>query len=149
MKNAQIEKVLWFQSIEFVKANNTMIGCYTYQDLVADIRMAAKRRHIIGDIQLFEATEKEGYTEAVFMFSPNYLNREDEMLFCGMGSIKWKLLLLDATDRVGCEPGNEDWKEIQDEIIEKLAASKVEIIHYEEEDDFEFESFIKSFSKQS
>jgi hypothetical protein len=114
MDIAEIKKVLWTLSIEFVKDNNTMMGRYTYQDLVGDIYMASRRRHIIGDLQLFEANAIDGYTEAIFMFSPNYLNREDEMLFSGMGDIKWKLLLPDAEDRVSCEFANKYWKEIEE-----------------------------------
>ena len=148
MDIAEIKKVLWTLSIEFVKDNNTMMGRYTYQDLVGDVYMASRRRHIIGDLQLFEANAIDGYTEAVFMFSPNYLNREVDMLFSGMGEIKWKLLLPDAEDRVSCEVANQDWKEIEEEIIEKIAISKVEIIYYKEERDFDLNTFISSISKQ-
>ena len=144
----EIKKVLWTLSIEFVKDNNTMMGRYTYQDLVGDIYRASRRRHIIGDLQLFEANTIDGYTEAVFMFSPNYLNREVDMLFSGMGEIKWKLLLPDAVDRVSCEVANQDWKEIEEEIIEKIAISKVEIIYYKEERDFDLNTLISSISKQ-
>lgn len=147
MDIAEIKKVLWTLSIEFVKDNNTMMGRYTYQDLVDDIYMASRRRHIIGDLQLFEANAIDGYTEAVFMFSPNYLNREDEMLFSGMGDIKWKLLLPDAEDRDSCEVANQDWKEIEEEIAEKLAISKVEIIYYKEERDFDLNTLISSISR--
>ena len=148
MDIAEIKKVLWTLSIEFVKDNNTMIGRYTYQDLVGDIYMASRRRHIIGDLQLFEANAIDGYTEAVFMFSPNYLNREDEMLFYGMGEIKWKLLLPDAIDRISYEVANKDWQEIEEEIIEKIATSKIEIINLNEENDFDLNTLISSISRQ-
>jgi hypothetical protein len=148
MDIAEIKKVLWTLSIEFVKDNNTMMGRYTYQDLVGDVYMASRRRHIIGDLQLFEANAIDDYTEAVFMFSPNYLNREVDMLFSGMGDIKWKLLLPDATDRVSYEVANQDWKEIEEEIVEKIAISKVEIIYYKEERDFDLNTLISSISRQ-
>ena len=123
MEIDEIKKVLWTLSVEFVKENNTMMGRYTYQDLVGDIYMASRRRHIIGDLQLFEANAIDNYTEAVFMFSPKYLNREVEMLSCGMRDIKWKLLLPDAEDRESFKVPNQDWKEIEEEIIEKIASS--------------------------
>jgi hypothetical protein len=148
MDIAEIKKVLWTLSIEFVKDNNTMMGRYTYQDLVGDVYMASRRRHIIGDLQLFEANAIDDYTEAVFMFSPNYLNREVDMLFSGMGDIKWKLLLPDAIDRVSYEVSNENWKEIEEEIVEKIAISKVEIIYYKEERDFDLNTLISSISRQ-
>ena len=144
----EIKKVLWTLSIEFVKDNNTMMGRYTYQDLVGDVYMASRRRHIIGDLQLFEANAIDGYTEAEFMFSPNYLNREVDMLFSGMGDIKWKLLLPDAEDRVSFEVANQDWNEIEEEIVEKIAISKVEIIYYKEERDFDLNTLISSISRQ-
>ena len=143
----EIKKVLWTLSIEFVKDNNTMMERYTYQDLVGDVYMASRRRHIIGDLQLFEANAIDDYTEAVFMFSPNYLNREVDMLFSGMGDIKWKLLLPDAIDRVSYEVANQDWKEIEEEIVEKLSISKVEIIYYKEERDFDLNTLISSISR--
>ena len=148
MDIAEIKKVLWTLSIEFVKDNNTMMGRYTYQDLVGDVYMASRRRHIIGDLQLFEANAIDDYTEAVFMFSPNYLNREVDMLFSGMGDIKWKLLLPDAIDRVSYEVANQGWKEIEEEIVEKIAISKLEIIHYKEERDFDLNTLISSISRQ-
>ena len=148
MDIAEIKKVLWTLSIEFVKDNNTMMGGYTYQDLVEDVYMASRRRHIIGDLQLFEANTIDGYTEAVFMFSPNYLNREVDMLFSGMGEIKWKLLLPDAIDRISYKVANQDWKEIEEEIVEKIAISYVEIIYYKEERDFDLNTLISSISKQ-
>ena len=148
MDIAEIKKVLWTLSIEFVKDNNTMMGRYTYQDLVGDVYMASRRRHIIGDLQLFEANAIDDYTEAVFMFSPNYLNREVDMLFSGMGDIKWKLLLPDAEDRVSFEVANQDWNEIEEEIVEKIAISKVEIIYYKEERDFDLNTLISSISRQ-
>ncbi len=148
MDIAEIKKVLWTLSIEFVKDNNTMMGRYTYQDLVGDVYMASRRRHIIGDLQLFEANAIDDYTEAVFMFSPNYLNREVDMLFSGMGDIKWKLLLPDAIDRVSYEVANDNWKEIEGEIVEKIAISKVEIIYYKEERDFDLNTLISSISRQ-
>ena len=43
MDIAEIKKVLWTLSIEFVKDNNTMMGRYTYQDLVGDVYMASRR----------------------------------------------------------------------------------------------------------
>jgi len=110
--------------------------------------MASRRRHIIGDLQLFEANAIDGYTEAVFMFSPNYLNREDEMLFYGMGEIRWKLLLPDAIDRISYEVANKDWQEIEEEIIEKIATSKIEIINFNEENDFDLNTLISSISRQ-
>jgi len=50
----------------FVGDNNTMMIPYTYQSLIGDIFKSAKRRHIIGDLQLFEAVLNKGCNEAVF-----------------------------------------------------------------------------------
>ena len=127
----ELSVILWQASIKFVKANNTMIGNYTYNDLVADIHMAARRRHVIGDLQLFDAIRKEGYTEAVFMFSPNFLNRNANMVFNGMGGTKWILELPDPISRVDCKEEDIDWEEVSDEILEKVAGSKVRIVHCE------------------
>ena len=145
MKTDEIAKVLWELSIEFVNNNNTMIGKYTYEDLIGELYMAARRRNIIGDLQLFEANAVENYTEAVFQFSPNYLNRETEMMSNGMENIKWKLLLLHPIERE--EFIDEDKEEIQNEIIEKIATSKVEIIHYEEAKEFDLNTLLNSISR--
>jgi len=145
MKKDEIAKVLWELSIEFVNNNNTMIGKYTYEDLIGELYMAARRRNIIGDLQLFEANAVENYTEAVFQFSPNYLNRETEMMSNGMENIKWKLLLLHPIERE--EFIDEDKEEIQNEIIEKIATSKVEIIHYEEAKEFDLNTLLNSISR--
>jgi len=147
MNLSEIEKVLWKLSVEFVKDNITSMYEYTYQDLVGDLYMASKRRHIIGDLQLFEAKAIDGCTEAVFMFSPNYLNREVEMLYCGMGEIKWKLILPDAFDWESFEHLKKDWVKIEEEIIEKIADSKVKIIFYKEEQDYSLNNFISSISR--
>ena len=141
-----IKSVLWRLSVEFVKDNNTMIGKYTYDDIVSDVFMAARRRNIIGDLQLFDAIETPEFMEAVFMFSPRYLNREDEMLFSGMGEIKWKLLLPKAIDRSEIKEEDQDWKEISNEIIDKISKSKVEIIHFEPKNELDIKHFISSFS---
>ena len=125
-----------------------MIGRYTYSNLVDDMYMSAKRRHLIGDLQLFEANfvELDGasWTEAVFQFSPNYLNREADMLFKGMRDLKWKLILPNAIERVGNEELENDDKGIGNEILEKLAVSSVEIIYYKEEGEITQAQFIKS-----
>ena len=138
----EIKKVLWQVSVEFVKNNNTMLGDYTYSDLISDIYMAARRRHIIGNLQLFVAESVNDNTEATFMFSPAYLNQQPQMLFAGMGEIKWKLVLPAEISR---EDSTEyDYEEIESEIVEKLANSKIEITHYEKEYDFIKEDFIQS-----
>ena len=147
MEKAEIKKVLWSLSIQFVKDNNTMLGTYTYEDLVSDIYKSARRRHIIGNLQLFEANAIDGYTEAVFMFSPRYLNREIGMLYSGMGDIKWKLLLPDAVNRENHGDVKQDWKEIQEEIIEKITNSKIEIIYYKQEKEFDLNTFMSSISE--
>ena len=72
----------------------------------------------------------------------------EDMLFSGMGDIKWKLLLPDAIDRVSYEVANQDWKEIEEEIVEKIAISKVEIIYYKEERDCDLNTLISSISRQ-
>ena len=113
---------------------------------MGDIFKSAKRRHIIGDLQLFEALFSDGYNEAVFQFSPNYLNREAEMLFSGMGTIKWKLILPEEVDRVGNQALESNFEDIQSEIVEKIAASRVEIMHYKEEMEFDADSFISSLA---
>jgi len=138
----EIKKILWQISVEFVKKNNTMLGDYTYSDLISDIYMAARRRHIIGNLQLFVAESVNENTEATFMFSPAYLNRQPQMLFAGMGEIRWKLILPAEISR---EDSTEyDYEEIESEIVEKLACSKIEITHYEREDEFTKEDFIQS-----
>lgn len=130
MNMDEIKNLLWKASIEFVQQNNTMLGEFTYQDLVDDIHMAARRRHIIKDLQLFSSNLENGYTEAVFMFSPNFLNREHPMVFNGMGETKWKLVLPAAIDRVDSDDAG-DPEEIEAEIIDKLAESTVHILHCE------------------
>jgi len=146
MKIEGIKKILWASSIKFVRDNSTMMGSYTYQNLIGDIFMSARRRHIIGDLQLFEALFSDGCNEAVFQFSPNYLNREAEMLFSGMGTIKWKLILPEEVDRVGNQELESNFEDIQSEIVEKIAASRVEIMHYKEEMEFDADSFISSLA---
>ena len=147
MEIAEIKKVLWKLSVEFVKNNNTMLGTYTYEDLVGDIYKSARRRHIIGNLQLFEANTIDGYIEAVFMFSPRYLNREIGMLYSGMGEIKWKLLLPEAVNRDNHKGVNQDLKEIQEEIVEKITSSKIEIIYYKQEKEFDMNTFMSSISE--
>ena len=147
MEIAEIKKVLWKLSVEFVKNNNTVLGTYTYEDLVGDIYKSARRRHIIGNLQLFEANTIDGYIEAVFMFSPRYLNREIRMLYSGMGEIKWKLLLPDAVNRENHGDVKQDWKEIQEEIVEKITSSKIEIIYYKQEKEFDMNTFMSSISE--
>jgi hypothetical protein len=142
----EIKEVLWKLSVEFVKDNNTMLGRYTYQDIVIEVFMAARRRNIIGDLQLFDAIEKEETTEAVFMFSPNYLNREDEMLFGGMGEIKWKLILPKAVNRFDIKDADIDWEEVENEILEKISISKIDIINFVQEFELDIKDFISSFS---
>jgi hypothetical protein len=146
MKIEGIKKILWMSSVKFVRDNNTMMIPYTYQSLMGDIFKSAKRRHIIGDLQLFEALFSDGCNEAVFQFSPNYLNREAEMLFSGMGTIKWKLILPEEVDRVGNQALESNFEDIQSEIVEKIAASRVEIMHYKEEMEFDADSFISSLA---
>ena len=146
MKIEGIKKILWMSSVKFVRDNNTMMIPYTYQSLMGDIFKSAKRRHIIGDLQLFEALFSDGCNEAVFQFSPNYLNRETEMLFSGMGTIKWKLILPEEVDRVGNQELESNFEDIQSEIVEKIAASRVEIMHYKEEMEFDADSFISSLA---
>jgi hypothetical protein len=141
----EMKTVLWQLSINFIKSNNTMMGSYTYQDLIDDIYMASLRRHIIGDLQLFEANDVDGYTEAVFMFSPNYLNREDEMLFSGMGDIKWKILLPDSNENTESVDRNQISSDFEEEIVEKISCSRVEILYFKKERDINLKSFKESF----
>ena len=61
-----IKKILWMSSVKFVRDNNTMMIPYTYQSLIGDIFKSAKRRHIIGDLQLFEALFNHGCNKALF-----------------------------------------------------------------------------------
>jgi len=151
MTNEELKDVLYKISVEFVKDNNTMIGVYTYDDLVNDMHMAARRRFMIADLQLFDADfiEIDGkkWTEAIFQFSPNYLNREINMLSKGMRDLKWKLLLPEAIDRVGNEELEYDLKSINEEILEKLAISAVEIIYYKEEGEITQAEFIESLKQ--
>lgn len=144
----EIKKILWNLSVEYVYESNTMIGEYTYEDLLGEISMASRRRHIIDDLQLFEVNETEDYSEAVFMFSPDYLNRESEMMSCGMDTIKWKLLLPNAINREDINYDDYDWEEIKKEIIEKITNSKVEIINYNQSSEFSFNTFKNSISRE-
>ena len=66
MKIEGIKKILWASSIKFVRDNNTMMGSYTHQSLIGDIFKSDKTRHIICDLQLFEAVLNKGCNEAVF-----------------------------------------------------------------------------------
>jgi hypothetical protein len=151
MTNDELKEVLYKISIEFVKNNDTMMGGYTYDSLVSDVYMAAKRRHLIGDLQIFEANFIElgnsSWTEAVFQFSPNYLNRETDMLFQGMRDLKWKLILPDAINRLDNKELENDYKGISEEILDKLAISTVEIIYYKEESEITQAKFIESLKK--
>jgi len=146
MNIEDIKKALWNVSVEFVKNNNTMIGRYTYQELIDELLLAAKRRNICDDLQLFEFDVNDEFYEATFQFSPNYLNREVSMLYAGMGDIKWKLILPKAIERAGNEKLENDLKDIRDEIIEKLTISTVEIIYFQKEQDFHINDFIKSLN---
>ena len=148
MDTNEIKKLLRNLSVKFVYENNTVLDRYTYEDLLGEIYMASRRRHIIGDLQLFEANGIEGYTEAVFMFSPNYLNREIEMMSCGMDDLRWKLLLPDAVERENIDCDDYDWEEIEKEIIEKITNSKVEIINYNEVSKFSLNTFKESISRE-
>ena len=151
MTNDELKEVLYKISVEFVKNNNTMIGAYAYEDLLAGIYMAASRRFVIHDLQIFEAkyinVDDQVWTEAVFQFSPNYLNREVEMLHAGMRDLKWKLILPDAINRVGNEELENDYKGISEEILDKLAISTVEIIYYKEESEITQAKFIESLKQ--
>jgi hypothetical protein len=55
----------------FVGDNNTMMIPYTYQSLIGDIFKSDKTRHIICDLQLFEALFNHGCNEALFHESLN------------------------------------------------------------------------------
>ena len=140
----EIEKVLWNLSVEFLKNNNTMLDEFTYEDLISELHMSSKRRHIIGNLQIFEVSTNGNYTEAIFQFSPNYLNREVEMLYFGMGEIKWKLMLpvADSSSEVKNPEANK--LDSQEEIIEKIMRSKVQIINFDPEINFSTASFIDS-----
>jgi hypothetical protein len=126
----EFKDLLWRSSIAFVKENNTMLGKFTYRDLVDDLHMAARRRHIIGDLQLFRTTSADGYTEALFMFSPDKLNDEEDMVFSGVGDTVWKLVLPNPDDAKPCQAKSPSHQAIDDEITEKLAASKLEVVHF-------------------
>jgi len=141
MNIEEIKSILWIVSVEFVKKNNTMIGLFTYEDLVDEIYFAAKRRNICGDLQLFEFENKDEYCEAIFQFSPNYLNREPGMLYGGMGKIKWKLRLPKAIQRQEIKELQNNYVGVEEEIIEKLAISTIEIIYFQKEQDFTIEEF--------
>jgi hypothetical protein len=139
----EIKKVLWKLSIEFLRSN-ALLSEFTYEDLINELYMSSKRRHIIGDLQLFEVYQNGDFIEATFQFSPNYLNREVYMLYAGMGEIKWKLLLSTATVRVGLKNITEDTLGIQEEIVHKISNSKIEIISFKSERVFSSEEFINS-----
>jgi hypothetical protein len=141
-----IKKELWKVSVEFVKNSNTMIGRYTYEDLVDDLYFAAKRRNICDDLQLFEFETNDKNHQATFQFSPNYLNREVEMLYAGMGTIKWKLILPKAIQRAEGDETQSNFEGIEEEIIEKLAISTIQIIHFQKEQEFEILEFKKSLN---
>ena len=131
-----LKEVLYRMSIEFVKNNNTMLGAYTYQDLLSDLHMSALRRNIIGNLQLFEAKSKDydgnQFVEAIFQFSPILLNNEVELVYNGMRDLKWKLILPEAIDRIGNKKLEMDSEGIATEIIEQIARGQIEIMHYEE-----------------
>lgn len=146
MEMNEIERGLWQLSIGYVKANSTVNGKFNYGSLIDDLYMASRRRNIIGDLQLFEVFKSSGFTEAIFMFSPNYLNREDEMLFSGMGDIKWKVLLPIVSGEPEMDDDIRDPVEIADDIAEKLAHSRVEILHQKLASDFDLDTFKKSLS---
>ncbi len=141
------KRVLWELSIEYFKANNTVTCKFNYGSLIEDLYTASRRRNIIGDLQLFEVFKSSGFTEAIFMFSPNYLNRKDEMLFSGMGDIKWKLLLPIVSGEPEVDDDTRDTAEIADDIAEKLAHSSVEILHQKLASDFDLDTFKKSLSR--
>ena len=143
-----IKRVLWQASVAFVRNNNTMLGSFTYEDLIDDIYFAQRRRNIIGDLQLFEFESNDDSVEAIFQFSPNYLNREEEMLFNGMGEIKWKLVLQKPVIRTGGKVLVNDVQGIEEEIIEKISSSYVEIIHFKQENEFTIEEFVESLREK-
>lgn len=137
----ELKDQLYRISIEFVKENDSMIDAYSYETLINDLYMSAQRRHIIGDLQLFQANKiiinGNEYTEAVFQFSPNYLNRETEMLFTGMKDLKWKIILENEYDKEA---------DAKAEIVEKLANAYIELIAYENTENISINNFIKSLS---
>lgn len=143
-----IKRALWQVSVAFVKNNNTMMGRFTYEDLIDDLCMATRRRHIIGDLQLFEYSSSHDNIDAIFQFSPDYLNREVDMLFAGMGEMKWKLVLSKAINRTGDKVLENDFAGIEEEIIEKISSSYVEIIHFKQEQEFTIEDFVESLREK-
>ena len=143
-----IKRALWQVSVAFVRNNNTMLGSFTYEDLIADICFAQRRRNIIGDLQLFEYVSNDDSVEAIFQFSPNYLNREVDMLFNGMGEIKWKLVLQQPVIRTGEIELQNDVQGIEKEIIEKISNSYVEIIYFKQEYEFTIEEFVESLREK-
>jgi len=142
MLDETIEGVLKRLSEEFVVDNNTMLGKFTYEDLLTDIYSSALRRNVIGDLQIFEAEKTEFGTEATFQFSPIYLNRRPDMLYAGIGKIKWKLILPDSELKEDVTEYNES--EVSEEIISKLSESRVEVIYFEPKDNFSLGDFVES-----
>lgn len=142
MYNDSVESVLYRLSIGFVKENNSMVGYFSYGDLLNDIYLSSLRRHIIGDLQIFGAELVDNETEAIFQFSPVYLNREVEMLYAGVGELKWKLILPGSSIEEGVTQDN--LEEVESEIFDKLSRCRVEIINFEPTDEFNLRGFIIS-----
>lgn len=146
----ELKKALYKISIGFVKNNNTMIGAYTYQTLISDLYLSALRRHIIGDLQLFETNivKYDDYEiiEATFQFSPNYLNREPAMLYAGMRYLKWTLLLNEYIDRTDNELLENDEEGIEEEIIGCITNAQIEIVDCEDIEAIDYNEFIESLS---
>ena len=149
----ELKEVLYKISVVFVRDNDTMIGSFNYGDLLSDLFSASYRRHIIDDLQLFETNlvviDNKEFVEAIFQFSPNYLNREVEMLCAGMRDLKWKLVLPQAIDRVGNKELEDDKTGIAKEIIEKIASGFIEIIYYEEANPITKDAFVNSLITQA
>jgi hypothetical protein len=135
----ELKEQLYKLSIEFVKDNNSMIGEYTYESLINDLHMSAQRRFIVGNLQLFEANnitiDNKEYIEAVFQFSPYYLNREPEMLYAGMKDLKWKLILENEKNKTA---------DTHNKTIENLSRAYIEVSNYEQLQQIELNEFIGS-----
>ena len=143
MFGEKVEDVLYRLSIEFVRENNSMLGEFTYDDLLSDIHLSALRRNFIGDLQIFSAEYTNYGWEATFQFSPVYLNRRVDMLYAGVGEMKWKIILPDSTIKTGVT--NENKADVDEEILSKSAEGRVEIIHFEPGDNFNLDEFAESF----